>query len=365
MSARHLKQTSNGNRRDLFLVRLKEPVSPVDRWIEVANGIAGSVDGEVVGATQRNAQVFVLRMPVENRERLAADLRVAFGFPQPYTAGQVRILQSSPCGQIGNLSAGGGRGVDIFVLDTGVNNLGNIFGTRLDPGLSFVAGDPSTADSDLGAHGTVVASIAAGGNGVGIADAATVIPIRFTADATGDLNALVLAIPEVTKLWQARGRRPAVALLAYSFALSPVLNTAIEQAVNAGLTYVVAAGNVGSIVSQRSPASSTLAITVAASMNLGDCDNDELWASPTDKSCFGPGVTIFAPGLIESVLTAPATGTSPAAAIVAGAAARFLAGNPSAPPPPPLDVRQHLIDTASTTRILGTQGSPDLTVFLG
>jgi len=74
--------------------------------------------------------------------------------------------------------------------------------------------------------------------------------------------------------------------------VSAATNAAARAAYNAGLTVVVAAGNENQLASNRSPASESTAITVAASDTN---DARSIWPDGF-ASNYGAAVDIFAPG---------------------------------------------------------------------
>ena len=122
-------------------------------------------------------------------------------------------------------------------------------------------------------------------------------------------------------------KTPMLANLSLGGRASPAMDTAINNAIDDGIIFVVAAGNSGMNACWSSPASASKAIAVA-STNLED--------ERPNSSNFGPCVDIFAPG--ESIVSSwieddlavkELSGTSFAAAHVTAVAALYLQTNPS------------------------------------
>ena len=198
--------------------------------------------------------------------------------------------------------------------------------------VSFVPGT-STANDDNG-HGTAVAGIvAAEGNvgAIGIAPGARLWAIKvLDKSGTGSMSSIIEGIDYVT---QNAGQIDAANLSFGCKCNSSALDTAINNSVAAGVTFVVAAGNAGEDSSLWSPASNPNVISVAA---LADSDGKcgglgpPTPYGPDDSlaifSNFGSKVTIAAPGVnIHTTYIGSAyatlSGTSVAAPFVTGAAA--------------------------------------------
>jgi subtilisin family serine protease len=138
---------------------------------------------------------------------------------------------------------------------------------------------------------------------------------------------------------------------------SSALDSAINNSVAAGVTYVVAAGNSGEDVSSWSPASNPNVISVAAIADSdGKCGGlgPPTSYGPDDSlasfSNFGSKVTIAAPGVniySTSISSSYATlsGTSVAAPFVTGAAALYHSLHPGLSP---AQVRSALVSLGST-----------------
>jgi subtilisin family serine protease len=220
----------------------------------------------------------------------------------------------------------------VAVLDTGVDPASpDLAGAVLSgAGRSFVPESPDPS-SDPEGHGTHVAGIiaATSGNGVGGAGvaAARVLPITI-ADADG--NTTTSALVRGLRYASARGAR----VINISFGgrgASRPEQEAIDAAVRRGALVVAAAGNSGGQGGFDYPGAYRQVLAVGALGATG---------RPLAVSARGPQVALSAPG--ERVLsTAPRgvagagagalvarTGTSMAAAVVAGAAARILAERP-------------------------------------
>jgi subtilisin family serine protease len=215
--------------------------------------------------------------------------------------------------------------VHAYVIDSGINYTHQEFGGRAVPGFDAI-GDGRNGNDCFG-HGTHVAGII-GGATYGVAKNVRLHSVRvLPCDGMGQTSDLVYGID-----WVKNNRvNPAVANISIILGGdSSVLDTALTNAINSGVTFVVAAGNWNRDACLYSPARVPSAITVGAS---GDGDQRAPFSN------FGPCVDVHAPGynipsayIGSNTAVAVQHGTSMAAPAVAGSAALYLSSNPSSTP---------------------------------
>jgi subtilisin family serine protease len=273
-----------------------------------------------------------------------------------------------------------GQGVNVYVIDSGIRPTHREFGGRAGVAADFV-GDGRNG-VDCSGHGTHVAGTI-GGATYGVARAVRLHSVRILPCSGGSPRSRTIAAVD----WVAANHvKPAVANLSVtgvneSFPSPSALDLAVEGAVAAGVSVVVAAGNdYGADACTLAPAGTPGALTVAASTQFDQ---------PAAFSNLGSCVDLFAPGLgIRSAHYGDDTsirsrsGTSMAAPHVAGVAALFLEGRPHALPAGVSEAvrenatRGRLVRLApgSTNRLLGSltpvridllPGSEDNPVNLG
>ena len=227
-----------------------------------------------------------------------------------------------------------GTGVRVYVIDTGVNYRLSQFDNIESYGFDAIDGDTwgdgrfIIVDGDPfdgHGHGTHVAGTVAGKD-YGVAPGATIVPVRVLNNSgSGSTRGVIEGVKWAIE--DAAGR-PAVINMSLGGSYSALLNEAVNDAVEAGITTVVAAGNSYSNAQYYSPASEPTAITVASST-----ESD----AKSSFSNYGALVDIFAPGsniksLDQNGSERTWSGTSMAAPHVAGAAAAYLAENPGSSP---------------------------------
>jgi aqualysin 1 len=246
-----------------------------------------------------------------------------------------------------------GGGVHAYVIDTGIRSTHNEFGGRVS--LDYTAFSDSYGASDCHGHGTHVAGTI-GGSTYGVAKEVSLHAVRvLDCSGSGTTSGVIGGIDWVTD----NHVSPAVINMSLGGSASTALDTAVQEAINAGITVVVAAGNDGASACNYSPARASNAITVGAT-NSSD--------AKTSWSNYGSCVDIFAPGDgITSATedsdssTASWSGTSMASPHVAGVAAIHLELNPDATPS---EVATALFAAASTGKVTGGgTGSPDRLLY--
>lgn len=248
-----------------------------------------------------------------------------------------------------------GRGVDVYVVDTGVNyNHFDLVG-RTTTGFNAIA-DGRVDGLDCNGHGSHVAGIAAGSR-YGVAKAARVVPVRVLGcTGSGSTSDIIRGIDWVIAQRAASGR-PAVMNLSLGMVGSNApMEAAVANAYNNRVIPVVAAGNSGIDACGSSPARSPLAITVGSVNRL---------QTQSSFSNFGSCLDVYAPGeSIQSAwhtannVVATLNGTSMAAPHVAGVAAMYLSAYPQ---DSAASITSRVLSGSTSPGVLNrSAGSPDL-----
>lgn len=237
--------------------------------------------------------------------------------------GQSRTTRLSGTGDFAHEQSWG-KGVKVYVIDTGSNCEHEDFNAACSCGPSYISGAENGC-ADGNGHGTHCASTAAG-TIWGIAKSAEVVGVKVLSDSgSGSTSGVISGMN-----WVASQGSGSVASMSLGGGYSAASNAAVQAMTDAGVTVVVAAGNdYGADACGSSPASAESAYTVG-STDISD--------ARSSFSNIGSCVDIFAPGSsITAAWYTPGTtntisGTSMATPHVAGAAAAILSQHPSYTP---------------------------------
>ena len=158
-----------------------------------------------------------------------------------------------------------------------------------------------------------------GGSEFGVAKGVTLHPIRVLGcDGSGSTSGVIAGIDWVTK----NAQSPAVANLSLGGGASRAMDEAVEKAIKAGVTVVVAAGNENQDACDVSPARAEDAITVGATDRKDARAEFSNWGKCLD--IFAPGKDIQSAWFDSDRAEKTISGTSMAAPHVAGVVALLL-----------------------------------------
>ena len=256
-----------------------------------------------------------------------------------------------------------GQGVKVAILDTGIDNADGEFTGRIIGCQNDFAGTTNCQDDN--GHGTHVAGIV-GATGVNSAAKGVAPGVSYLIDkvldssGNGDLSQVITGIE-----WAVSHNAQVISMsLGASTATTtqpncdndfPTLTSAVNAAVNAGVTVVVAAGNFGDVGSGDVAIPACISSVIA----VGAVDSTDTIASFSsigppmqDHGISAPGISIFSTVPTGSCQhCAPSgyttlSGTSMATPHVAGTVALMLEANPGLSP---AKIRSILFNTACSS----------------
>jgi len=301
-------------------------------------GFAATLPPKALEGLSRNRHV----------DYIEADATVSLTTTQsPATWGLDRIDQRAlPLNNAYNYTPTG-SGVTVYVIDSGIRFSHSQFaGGRAVTGYDAI--DGGSAD-DCNGHGTHVAGTV-GGSTYGVAKAARLVGVRvLDCSGNGSYSGVIAGVDWVTGNHAAGA--PAAANMSLGGPTSSSLDTAINNSINDGVTYAVAAGNDGAVACNYSPARIAAAITVGSTTS-----NDARSSFSNYGTCldlFAPGSNIVSASYASDTGTATMSGTSMASPHLAGIAALYLETNTAAAP---ATVRNAIV-AAATANVVSSAGS--------
>lgn len=239
-----------------------------------------------------------------------------------------------------------GAGVNVYVVDSGVEYANPEFGGRASNGYGRYSADCS-------GHGTAVAALIAS-TSYGVAKQANIISVKVYCTGVPTDTDVIKGLQWIKRDASRSGKRSVVNISLNGNSSGP-LNSAVRDLIASGVTVVASAGNSQEDACWHSPSSVQEAIVVG-----GTSSND----AALYYSNYGPCVDLYAPG--EGVWTfwqnAPIvyfSGTSAAAPHVAGLAAMYLERNPTATP---AVVQTAIVANATPDVLIGA--NPNLFIYV-
>ncbi|GAB5586042.1 hypothetical protein Unana1_00942 [Umbelopsis nana] len=225
--------------------------------------------------------------------------------PNPPNWGLSRIDSRSGTDSAFRFPTAAGQGVDVYVLDTGVNAQQTDLVGRVTSAPSFIG---NATDARLT---------------FGVAKKSNIISVKaLTSDGEGQMSNVLLALEWVVQRHQSNPNAKSIVNLSLSGNYSQTTNDAIQEAIDAGIHFAIAAGNEGVDACEFSPASSPNAITVGASNQ-----NDTVASYSNYGRCvdlYAPGTDIVSAWNTGATATNTLSGTSVASPFVAGVMALYL-----------------------------------------
>ncbi|MGB8509302.1 MAG: S8 family peptidase [Pyrinomonadaceae bacterium] len=348
-----------------YIVVFKEwatgPVGKFSQSKQMADVLTSAFGGEVLRVYQHALNGYAVKLSKEEALALSQDTRVAYveedGIMHANTTqsgatwGLDRIDQRDrPLNGTYTYNFTG-SGVRAYVIDTGIRTTHTQFGGRASAVFDAFGG----SGQDCNGHGTHVAGTI-GGSTYGVAKGAMLRAVRvLDCSGSGSTSGVIAGVDWVTS----NHISPSVANMSLGGGASTALDNAVQNSINSGVTYSIAAGNENADACGSSPARVGAAITVGSTTSTD---------ARSSFSNFGICVDIFAPGssitsswASSDTATNTISGTSMATPHVTGVTALYLQAHPGSSP---ATIRDALVNGSTTNRLTGIgSGSPNRLLY--
>jgi subtilisin family serine protease len=284
-----------------YIVRLRDDALDVQ---SIAQSIAGLHKGQLKHIYQFALKGFAVRnlsdaaavaiasdprvLYVERDQEVHAVTTTPNPQPNPPSWGLDRIDQRSWATPSNSYAfAATGNGVTAYIIDTGIDFTHPDLEGRASTGIDEVTSGGSAADCN--GHGTHVSGTV-GGATYGVAKDVSLVAVRvLDCSGSGSTSGVTAGIDWVT----ANAKKPAVANMSLGGSASSTLDAAVNNAINSGITFAIAAGN-GDFLGRAQDACTTSPARVTAAITVSATDNTDTKASWAN---YGTCVDIFAPGV--------------------------------------------------------------------
>jgi subtilisin family serine protease len=353
--------------KDSYVVVFKDSAMSAANVTDQVAAKAHQYGGKVQYTYSSALRGFAAAMSADAARKLAADPAVAYVQQNravhvttdqlnPPSWGQDRVDQRDlPLDSKYSYSTTAAN-VTAYVIDTGIRTTHQEFGGRATWGTN-TTGDGN--DTDCNGHGTHVSGTI-GGSTYGLAKGVHLVAVKvLDCGGSGSFAGVAAGID-----WAAQNHAsgPAVANMSLGAQGSDAATeTAVRNAIADGITFGIASGNSNADACNFTPARVAEAITVNASTRTDARASFSNFGTCTD--IFAPGQDITSSWNTNDTASNTISGTSMATPHVVGAAALYLAGNPTATP---AAVQAAMKASATPNKITSPgSGSPNLLLYTG